>query len=116
MATLTDSEILGYWFPQGGNDVTIANQWALPVTLTSLLDNPVGDLNIKGTCSAPQTIGPGGSYSCNFAEHITGIAGDTHTNTVTGEVTDENNNSATDSYDETGKLKRSVTNESSLLF
>ncbi len=81
--------------------VNIANQGALSVTLTSLLDNPFGDLNGKGTCSVPQMIGAGGSYSCNFAEQITGIAGDTHTNTVTGEATDENNNSATDSDDET---------------
>ena len=67
------------------------------MTLESLTDTVFGDLNGKGTCSVPQLIGIGGSYSCIFAELISGSAGDIHTNTVTATVIDENSNTATGS-------------------
>ena len=75
--------------------INIANDGPLTVTLESLTDTVFGELNGQGTCSVPQQIGKGGSYSCIFAELITGNAGDTHTNTVTATVFDENSNIAT---------------------
>jgi len=77
--------------------INIANDGPLTVTLDSLTDTVFGDLNGQGTCSVPQLIGIGGSYNCIFAEPITGIAGEIHTNTVTAEVFDENSNTTTGS-------------------
>jgi len=77
--------------------INIANDGPLTVTLESLTDTVFGDLNGKGTCAVPQLIGIGGSYSCIFAELISGRAGDIHTNTVTATVIDENSNTATGS-------------------
>ncbi len=48
------------------------------VTLESLVDSVFGDLDGRGTCSVPQTLGPGESYSCTFEESVSGMLGETH--------------------------------------
>ena len=45
------------------------------VTISSLTDDVYGDLDGKGTCDVPQTIAPGGSYSCAFTGAVAGNAG-----------------------------------------
>ena len=59
-----------------------------PVTITSLSDNPFGNLNGQGNCVTPQTIQPGASYSCAFSKTISGNEGTSHINTVTASGTD----------------------------
>ena len=60
-----------------------------PVTITSLTDNIHGNLNGQGTCSVPQTIQPGASYTCAFPAQVTGTAGHSETDTVTASGTDD---------------------------
>ncbi len=60
-----------------------------PVTITSLLDDIHGNLNGQGTCSVPQTIQPGASYTCTFPALVSGSAGHSETDTVTASGTDD---------------------------
>ncbi|MFQ6026167.1 MAG: hypothetical protein ACE5Q6_01485, partial [Dehalococcoidia bacterium] len=46
--------------------VEVHNSSTQELTLTSLVDDVHGDLNGKGDCSVPQTIAPGGTYTCQF--------------------------------------------------
>ncbi|MCG8460012.1 MAG: GEVED domain-containing protein, partial [Holophagales bacterium] len=64
-----------------------------PVTLTSLVDDIHGDLDGQGTCSMPQTLTEGSSYSCTFSALVEGNAGDTETDTVTAAASDDEGNS-----------------------
>ncbi|MCA1684071.1 MAG: hypothetical protein LC708_02960, partial [Actinobacteria bacterium] len=66
--------------------VTVNNTSTQVLTLTSLVDDIYGDLNGKGTCSVPQTLAVGGSYTCTFPGDFTGRAGDSQTDTVTGKA------------------------------
>src|SRR4029434_2016514 len=61
------------------------------VTLESLTDDLYGDLAGLGTCSVPQTIAPGGDYSCSFTGSFLGSSGDSQTDTVTASGTDDDN-------------------------
>jgi len=62
-------------------------------TLESLIDDIYGDITlISDGCSVPQTLAPGGSYSCSFPGSVTGQGGDEQTDTVTASVVDENGN------------------------
>jgi uncharacterized repeat protein (TIGR01451 family) len=69
-----------------------------PVTIDTLTDerpSPGGsvfDLNGQGSCSVPQTIQPGGSYTCMFTDTVTGNAGDSLTDKVTASGTDDEGN------------------------
>ncbi len=65
------------------------------LTITSLVDDVVGNLDGMGTCSVGVVLEPGGSYRCEFADTHIGIAGDTFTNTVTVVGTDEEGSTAT---------------------
>ncbi len=56
---------------------------AYSIPIHTLEDTIYGDLNGQGTCSIPQTIPPGGTYECQFPGSVTGVAGDSETNTVT---------------------------------
>jgi len=67
------------------------------VTITSLYDDPHGDLNGQGTCSTPQEIAPGGSYTCSFTAAVVGNNGYSETDEVTASGTDEEGNPAEDS-------------------
>jgi len=79
--------------PESGADVTftitVSNTDAsISFTLESLIDDQFGDLNGDGTCSVPQTIAPLGSYICSFSANLSGPAGSSHVNIVTGSGTD----------------------------
>jgi citrate lyase gamma subunit len=53
----------------GGNvqyTVVVANTGTAEVTIDSLMDDKFGDLNGQGSCSVPQTLATGDSYSCVF--------------------------------------------------
>jgi hypothetical protein len=60
--------------------------------LNTLTDDVHGDVSSQGTCSVPQTIGPGNTYSCAFTATVTGSAGYSETDTVTATVHDDENN------------------------
>jgi hypothetical protein len=45
------------------------------VTITTIIETSVGDLNGIGACSTPQTIAPDEEYSCTFPSSITGSSG-----------------------------------------
>ena len=75
-----------------------------PVTITSLVDDIHGDLNGQGTCSVPQTIQPGASYTCQFTATVTGEAGDRETDTVTASGTDDEGNPVSDDDDATVEI------------
>ncbi len=66
--------------------VTIANTGTEAVTLIALVDD---DLDGVGTCSLPQPLSPGGTYSCDWPIAFTGDAGDTMTVPVTATVVDD---------------------------
>ena len=89
----------------GGNasfSVTVKNTSAVDsVTITSLTDDVYGNLDGKGTCDAPQTIAPGGSYSCSFSGAVSGNAGSSHTDVVTASGTDDDGNPVSDHDDAT---------------
>jgi uncharacterized repeat protein (TIGR01451 family) len=81
--------------------VTVYNDSVEPVTLTALVDDKFGNLNGQGTCSTPQTIVVGGSYSCTFTKvlvgelNANGLGYKPHTNTVTATANDNENNTTT---------------------
>ncbi|MCG8454849.1 MAG: GEVED domain-containing protein, partial [Holophagales bacterium] len=60
-----------------------------PLTLQSLVDDIHGDLNGQGSCGVPQTVAPGSFYECSFTATVTGVAGDSETDTVTATVQDD---------------------------
>jgi hypothetical protein len=76
--------------------VTLKNTSVEPVTVTSLVDSAFGDLNGQGTCATGAVLAPGQTYTCSFDGVVSGPAGTTHTNTVTGRAQDDELNTATD--------------------
>ncbi len=68
--------------------VTVYNNTAADVSLTSLVDNVFGNLNGVGTCDTGGTISANSSYSCQFTEIITtpNFRGN-HVDTVAATVT-----------------------------
>jgi hypothetical protein len=92
----------------GGNvsfSVTVANNSAEPVSLTSLSDDKFGDLNGKGDCAVPQSLSASGeagaSYSCSFSQFLSNGSSAPHVNTVTAIGTDSEENTDTDTDDAT---------------
>ncbi|MCA1683671.1 MAG: DUF11 domain-containing protein, partial [Actinobacteria bacterium] len=67
---------------------TVNNTSQEVLTLTALTDDVYGDLNGQGTCSVPQPLPVGGSYTCTFPGVFTGLAPDAQTDTVTGTAVD----------------------------
>ena len=59
------------------------------VTINSLVDSILGDLNGRGTCSVPQVLVAGASYSCSLIEAVSGNAFDAITNTATATGVDD---------------------------
>ncbi|MDA8019935.1 MAG: hypothetical protein MPN21_21050 [Thermoanaerobaculia bacterium] len=80
--------------PGGTNDfqVTVLNTGEESVELTDLFDDMYGDLNGQGTCSVPQTIAPGSSYTCRFSGSFTGSAGDSESSELTATIEDDEMN------------------------
>gem|GEM_PF-6090229 len=83
--------------PRGKVEFTVhvANRGAEPVELEALVDDALGDLNGKGTCSVltgEMTVHPGGFYRCSFVSEVSGNAGDTWTGAVTAMVVDDEGN------------------------
>ena len=88
----------------GGNvqfDVAVTNTGIDPnndVTLNTLDDSIYGDITqiqgdiISTTCTVPQTITPGGTYTCAFTATVTGNGGDSETDVVTASGVDDNGN------------------------
>jgi uncharacterized repeat protein (TIGR01451 family) len=82
-----------------------------PVTITSLVDDPDGagpaepiDLDGKGSCDVPQTIQPGGTYTCKFTRIVSGNAGDVKTDVVTASGHDDDGHAVSDDDDATVSL------------
>jgi hypothetical protein len=71
------------------------------LTVDTLVDDVHGNLNGQGTCSVPQVLGPGVSYSCSFSAQVSGTGGDFETDTVTAMGEDENGNDVEGSDDAT---------------
>jgi uncharacterized repeat protein (TIGR01451 family) len=92
----------------GGNagfDVEIKNLSSVDsVSITSLTDDIYGNLDGKGTCDVPQTIAPGGSYSCEFTGAVSGNAGSSHTDVVTASGKDDDGHDVSDSDDATVRI------------
>jgi len=62
------------------------------LTLTGLTDSIYGNLAGMGTCTLPQSIAWGASYSCSFTVPVSGGAGDSETDKVTATAQDEEGN------------------------
>ncbi len=81
--------------PEAGGMVTytytVENTGDVTVTLHTLTDTVYGWLWQweDGDCQVPQTLGPGGIYSCTIHAEVTGTLG-IHENTVTATATDPN--------------------------
>lgn len=71
-----------------------------PVSLTTLTDTVYGNLDGRGTCVIPQTIGVGSSYSCSFEAVIEGVPWIDHENTATGTAADNERNETSSSDSE----------------
>jgi len=104
--TLTvDKSVSPTSVPESGGDptytVVVTNNSAETVTLTTLSDDKVGNLNGKGTCATGGTIAAGGTYTCTFTAHVAGNAGTTLKNIVTATVTDDDGTTATKTDDAT---------------
>lgn len=91
--------------PEPGGDVTFTVKVinpagaAEPVTITSLIDQPFGNLAGRGTClpaGPPLTLAPGGVYTCTFSVFISGAPRETKTDTVIGKAVDDEDNIAED--------------------
>ncbi|MEJ2765387.1 hypothetical protein VV869_15645 [Photobacterium sp. MCCC 1A19761] len=68
------------------------------VAMKSLQDDIYGDITATGggitstTCSVPQTIAPGATYTCSFMADVSGQGNTLHTDIVTATGEDENGN------------------------
>ncbi len=67
------------------------------IDLTALRDDKFGNLDGIGTCDVTPAVdlAPGGNYTCSFEKDLTGDFPDTHVDTVTATVTDDDNNTVT---------------------
>ena len=72
--------------------VTVTNASVEDIDVTDLFDDTHGDLNGQGTCSVPQTVGVGSSYTCTYDVNISGVAGDSETSTTTATFNDDEAN------------------------
>lgn len=69
-----------------------------PFTLQYLSDDRFGNLHNKGTCSVPQTIAQGGTYSCEFTAFVAGNVSDSpHVNEITASGIDSRMNALSSS-------------------
>jgi hypothetical protein len=84
-------------------DIVVQNTGPVSLTLTSLTDTSFGDLTTATgtTCSLPQVIDSGSSYSCLFVGAVTGDESTPHQNTATAAGQDKDGNETSGSDDET---------------
>ena len=83
-----------------------------PVTITSLVDDPDGDkgpaeainLDGNGSCSVPQVVQPGATYTCKFTRTVSGNAGDSKTDVVTASGHDNDGHEVSDHDDATVRI------------
>ncbi|MBD3649448.1 MAG: hypothetical protein HUJ31_18805 [Pseudomonadales bacterium] len=80
--------------PEPGGNVTfsftVTNTSSIDtVTVNTLTDDVLGDLNGQGSCSVPQVLVPLASYSCSLIAFVGGNAGDAITNVVTASGIDD---------------------------
>ena len=93
-------------------DVSVTNESPFEdVTLSSLSDDVYGDIadatNVaisSTTCSVPQDLGHGATYSCYFMAPVTGQGGTSHMDTVTASGLDANQNVLEGSDDATVQI------------
>jgi hypothetical protein len=73
------------------------------VTIDSMKDTIFGDLTLvsDSTCSVPQTITAGGTYTCSFIAYVAGNASDSETNVATISGSDDDGNPISASDDAT---------------
>jgi len=91
--------------PASGADVVftfaVENIGGVDVTLDSLVDSVLGDLNGMGDCVTGQTIAVGDTYTCSVTSFLMNLTDDTdHTNEVTAGASDDDGNSVDDRADE----------------
>lgn len=87
--------------PEPGGTVTftveVTNTSAVDtVTIDSLVDDVAGDLDGQGSCSVPQVLAPGETYTCQYPGEVTGQDGDVVTCTVTASGTDDDGQPVSD--------------------
>ena len=82
-------------------ELAITNTSAVPLTLTALTDDVYGDVATQGTCTdgIGTTLGPGDAYDCAFPGELTGNAGTTQTDVVTGTAVDDEGTAVSDQDD-----------------
>ncbi|NTU84603.1 MAG: hypothetical protein HGA45_35435 [Chloroflexales bacterium] len=82
--------------------VVVKNTSVEPVSLSSLVDDKLGNLDkdttphswTSSTCDVPRTLAVGASYSCAVTATLSGAAGGSHVNTVTATASDNEGSSA----------------------
>jgi hypothetical protein len=79
------------------------------VTLNALTDSRLGSLAGAGTCTLPQTISAGSTYSCQVSESIAGTAGTSVAGTVTATATPTSGPDVTDTDTMTEQILTSAT-------
>lgn len=83
------------------NDVTLDDPGGLTDSIYGDITN-AGEANIVSTtCSVPQIITPGGTYTCSFVANVTGNGGDSETDIVTASGVDDNGTPISGSDDAT---------------
>jgi hypothetical protein len=78
--------------PRAAVDFTVRVENTSPVdsvTINSLNDSLLGNLDGQGTCTIPQTNAAGNTYQCSFTATVSGSSGDNETNTVTAAGSDD---------------------------
>lgn len=73
--------------PEPGGLVTftirVASDELLAVTITSLTDNLLGDLDGEGSCQTPQSLSANDEYACTYIGSVSGVDGEDVTRSVT---------------------------------
>jgi hypothetical protein len=78
------------------------------VTINSLTDDILGDLNGQGDCSVPQSLGPGAIYYCEVITEVTGNAFDAVANTANASGADDDGETVVDVDDATVNITNAV--------
>lgn len=73
--------------------VVVTNTGIQDVQLVALVDSVYGDLAGQGTCAMGLTLAPGETFTCSFQGDFMGVGGDTQTNAIFVQASDEFGNS-----------------------